>query len=196
MSQRAGHESVSFLTAVLYPDHWPAFQRRTVLQGDGCILFSEIPLHWSQVPSCTAHVTGGLSERAQARKSGSVLVVNNTDATSLGEGHASQECIWKARYCVCVKYIEMVILCHIRVKWLQWFGKVALTVPCLIIHKSPVLCKVDFIGVLQEKYIPVSELPRNRKNPSLTEFAGSSFQKVRSKTLSWWHYLPPQWRWW
>lgn len=70
----------------------------------------------------------------------------------------------------------MVILCHICVKWLQWFGKVALTVPRLIIRKGPVLCKVDFIGVLQEKH-----MPRNGKNPSLTEFAGSSFQKVRSK---------------
>lgn len=81
MSQRAGHESVSFLTAVLYPDHWPAFQRRTVLVGDGCILFSEIPAISPQVPSCTVHVTVGLSERTQTRKNSSVLTVNNTDAT-------------------------------------------------------------------------------------------------------------------
>lgn len=70
MSQRAGHESVSFLTAVLYPDHWPAFQRRAVLQGDGCILFSEIPLHGSQVPSCTAHVT---SVRGHGRERAAVF---------------------------------------------------------------------------------------------------------------------------
>lgn len=177
MSQRAGHESVSFLTAVLYPDHWPAFQRRTVLQGDGCILFSEIPLHWSQVPSCTVHVAGGLSERAQARKSSSVLTVNNTDVTRRPwERDTHQKSVFEKHdtvFALGVKYIEMVILSHICVKWLQWFRKVAVTVPHLVIHKGPVLCKVDFICVLQEKYIPVSELPRNGKNPSLTEFAGT-----------------------
>lgn len=58
MSQRAGRGSVSFLTAVLYPDHWPAFQRRTVFQEDGCILFPEIPPLSVPVAEC-----GGTGEK-------------------------------------------------------------------------------------------------------------------------------------
>lgn len=78
MSQRSGHESVSFLTAVLYPDHCPAFRRRTVLPRDGCILFSEIRLNRSQVPSCSVHVTSRVSEWAKARDGTLYLSVNNT----------------------------------------------------------------------------------------------------------------------
>lgn len=76
MSQRSGHESVSFPTAVLYPDHCPAFRRRTVLPRDGCILFSEIRLNRSQVPSCSVHVTSRVSEWVGKGKRGNAVFIS------------------------------------------------------------------------------------------------------------------------
>lgn len=174
MSQRAGHESVSFLTAVLYPDHWPAFQ---CCREMDVFYFQRFPSIGPRCRAAQCTFAGGQSERAQARKSSSVLTVNNTYVTQHPwERDAHQKSVFEKHdtvFALGVKYIEMVILSHICVKWLQWFRKVAVTVPRLIIHKGPVLCKVDFICVFQEKYIPVSELPRNGRNPSLTEFAGT-----------------------
>lgn len=97
MSQRAGHESVWFLTAVLSPDHWPAFQRGTVLQGDGCILFSGIPRHQSQGAELHRARWGWSEwEDADKKRKQFFCTVNNywCDVTSQREGHTSEDWFW------------------------------------------------------------------------------------------------------